>query len=56
MIYVRFTLNSGHLQRTNACPLSAKSGHSRRSPSRLYRPPHAMLGNRLASVEEPQPV
>ena len=25
--HVRFTPNSGHVHRTGACPLSAKSGH-----------------------------
>ncbi|MGB7278614.1 MAG: hypothetical protein WBD15_12805, partial [Pseudolabrys sp.] len=36
---VRFTRNSGHLQRTSRCPLSAKSGHRfrRQSPNEISR-------------------
>ena len=30
--HVRFSPNSGHVQRTSRCPLSAKSGHRTRFP------------------------
>ena len=50
--HVRFTPESGHVQCTHACPLSAKSGHSNRSALAKRRTPGrgALIVNDYAAI------